>query len=195
MIGLSNKTSIGSAMAVSIAVPGEEVTTFTSAFKVLVIDGVSYTGLGSLLSVSESETNIRATTQSVTVAISGIPTSNINFANESLLRGSPVKIYRVIFDPITGEVDNTVIPNPIGRFFGLVSNYTLEFSMDPKDPTRSATATLVLDCISTVEFLQNKIAGRRTTPEDMKKYFPGDLSMDRVAILARSNFNFGAPTQ
>jgi hypothetical protein len=45
-----------------------------------------------------------------------------------------------------------------------------------------------------VEQLSKKISGRRTSSEDMKKFYPGDLSMDRVSSLARTNFNFGAPT-
>jgi hypothetical protein len=39
--------------------------------------------------------------------------------------------------------------------------------------------------------LQNKISGQRTNSTDRKRYFPGDISFDRVADLTNTSFDFG----
>jgi hypothetical protein len=190
---LSSQSSIGSAFLVSVAVPGEPITTFTDYWKSITAEGTNFSGLGSLMSVTSTQNTIRATSQNLTITISGLPTTNLSFVNESLLRGSAVEIYRYVFNPQTGAALGNIGTNPSGRFFGIVNNYTLTYDVDPRDPSRTSTATIQLDCTSSVDVLANKVNGRRTTPEDMKRYFPGDLSMDRVPSLASSNFNFGAP--
>lgn len=190
---LSSKSSIGSAFLIRVAVPGEAVTTFTDYWKSITYDGTVYTGLGSLMSVTSTQNTIRATSQNLSITISGIPPANLTFATQSQLRGSPVEIWRYVFDPQTGVAMSDIGTNPAGRFFGIINNYTISYDVNPTDNSRSSTATILLDCTSTVDILANKVNGRRTTPEDMKRYFPGDLSMDRVPSLANSNFNFGAP--
>ena len=187
---LSTQSSIGSALLISISVPGEPVTTFSTYWKALTVDTVNYVGLGSLMSITDTANELRATPQELSIVISGIPSSNQDLATNDLLRGSPISILRYVFDPVTGE-GLAIDDNPTGRFYGIVNNYSMEFETDSQD--RSGTLSIVLNCSSTVEQLNNKVAGRKTTPEDMKRYAPGDLSFDRVASLARSNFNFGAP--
>jgi hypothetical protein len=190
---LSSQSSIGSAFLVRIAVPNETVTTFTNYWRSITYDGTVYTGLGSLMDITATQNTIRATSQNLTITISGIPAANLTFATEALLRGSPVEIWRYVFNPQTGVALTGIGDNPAGRFFGIVNNFTITYDVDPTSPDRTSTATILLDCTSSVDILANKVAGRRTTPEDMKRYFPGDLSMDRVPKLANSNFNFGAP--
>lgn len=192
---LSNQTSIGSALLVKVSVPNETPTTFSTFYKTLTIDGVNYVGLGQLLSITSSSSELRTTASDISIGITAIPSQNITLVDNALLRGSPVEVWRYVFNPTTGEALTGIGDNPAGRFFGIVTNFTMDFTMDPKDPTRVATAGIILQASSTVEQLSNKLAGRRTTPEDQQRYFPGDQSMDRVPVLARSNFNFGAPAQ
>jgi len=193
-MNLTDKYAIGKALLVKIAVPEEPVTTFTTYWKSLTVGSTVYTGLGSLITISESQNNIRSTGQVLTLGISGIPAQNLALTKLNLLRGSPVEILRFVFDPATGVAIPNIGNNPGGRFFGIINNYTIDFEIDTRDPARSATSTILLECSSTVDVLNNKVTGRRTTGEDMKKFFPGDLSMDRVGKLANSNFNFGSPT-
>jgi len=193
-MNLDNQYAIGNTLLVKIAVPDEPVSTFTTYWKSLTVGGTTYTGLGSLITISETQNNLRSTGQILTLGISGIPAENLALTKLNLLRGSPIEIRRYVFDPNTGVGLNNVGTNPSGRFFGIINNYTIDFEIDPRDSTRSASSTILLECSSTVSVLGNKVAGRRTTAEDMKKYFPGDLSMDRVGRLANSNFNFGSPT-
>lgn len=191
---LSEKHAIGNALLVTIAVPNEPVTTFTTYWKSLTVAGVTYTGLGSLISISETQNNLRSTGQVLTLGISALPAENLALTKLTLLRGSPIEIRRYVFDPATGEALTGIGNNPGGRFFGIINNYTLDFDIDTTSVDRTATATVLLECSSTIDVLGNKVTGRRTTGEDMKKFFPGDVSMDRVGRLANSNFNFGSPT-
>jgi hypothetical protein len=191
-MNLSSYSAIGSALLVKIAVTGEPVTAFSTYWRNLTVGGVTYLGLGSLSSITETQNNIRATGQQLSIGISGIPVANVSLVKNSQLRGSPVEIYRLIFDPVTGE-PLAIDDNPTGRFFGIVDSFSIDFSGDMQEATRSATSNITIQVASTVSQMENKVSGRRTSSDDMKKYYPGDLSMDRVGSLARSNFNFGAP--
>ena len=72
-------------------------------------------------------------------------------------------------------------------FTGVVTNYSVDDDLDVGSQT--AYTTITLACSSIVEILAKKVNGRRTNPRD----FDGEESMDRVQILASSNFQFGAP--
>jgi hypothetical protein len=189
---LSTSSSIGSALLISVAVPDEPVTTFSTYWKDLTIGDISYTGLGSFVSITESRSDLRASPQELTITISGILSTNLDFVKNNLLRGSPITVLRYVFNPVTG-IALAIADNPTGRFYGIITNYSIDYTANPQDPARTGSVVISLQCSSTVEQLSNKISGRRTTTDDMQKYFPGDLSMDRVSSLARSNFNFGAP--
>lgn len=187
---LSNQSAIGSALLVSIAVPDEPVTYFSTYYRSLTLDGVTYTGLGNLLSISDTQNDLRVTPQSLSLVISGIPTSNQTLVKETRIKGSPIVVKRYVFNPITGQ-GLSIADNPTGRFHGIINNWSMEFTADVDN--RDASITIVLECSSFVEILNNKIAGRRTNPDDQRVFYPGDASFDRVPNLARSNFDFGVP--
>jgi hypothetical protein len=107
----------------------------------------------------------------------------------SRIKGSPVTVYRVFFNPTTGQALN-IAGNPTGRFFGIVNNFTLQEEFDYT--TRTSKNTIALICASNISQLSNKIQGRRTNPFDEKSYFPADLAMDRVPNIKDANYNFGA---
>jgi len=64
---------------------------------------------------------------------------------------------------------------------------------DLKEGSSKGTISIILLATSSIDLLNNKITGRRTNPLDQKQFYPNDLSMDRVFLIANSNFNFGAP--
>lgn len=177
------KTSAG-------ATPTSTVLRFSDYRGTVTIDGESYVGLGRLLNITPTVSELRGTTGSVTVTISGIPNTSIAEIVNSRMKGCPIKIYRVVFDPVTGT-QLAITGNPAGRFFGIVSNYTLEedYSVDE----RRSTNTIAMICTSNMEFLDNKVTGRKTNPSSMKQFYPSDESFDRVPSLVGANFNFGAP--
>jgi len=186
---LTNYGEIQTALFCRIDVPDYSVLRFSNLNRSFTIDGEAYTALGQLLGVSSTSSEISAKGESVTVAVSGIPNSSIAEIDSIRLKGSTVQIYRAFFDPTTGQL-LALDANPTGRFQGIVNNYSLE--EDYPQMAGTATNTIQITCTNEVDLLDKKIAGRRTNPKDQKYYYPGDLSMDRVPVLANSNFNFGA---
>jgi hypothetical protein len=154
------------------------------------INSESYLGLGKLMSISSSSSELRVSGGELIITLSGVPNSSIYEIVNSKIKGSPVRVYRGLFNAATGAF-LSIAGNPIGRFNGFVNNYSL--SEDYDNSTRTSSNTLVLTCTSVVDVLDNKIAGRKTNPSSQKKYYPNDLSMDRVPNLEKATFNFGAP--
>lgn len=185
-----NYTSVQTNLFIKLDIPGYQVLTFSDYHKPYTLAGVSYTGLGQLLAVSSSSSNLRASTQEMIVSISGIPSKNISDVLNYKVKGSKLSIYRAFFNPSTGAF-LSITGNPSGKFQGIVSNYSI--SDDLEMGADSGTVALTLTATSVVEMLNNKITGRRTNPIDEKVFFPDDKSMDRVPALIKSNFNFGAP--
>jgi len=160
--------------------------------------GFDYYGLGQLMSVSASSSEIRPSSNEVTIALSGLTNSALQEFINSKIKGSRVRIHRGILINSSNSVSSTVPagipggidPNPILRFQGFVNN--IQFDEEWDSDSRTSTNTVILNCASTVDIMQNKISGRRTNPESHKKFFSTDVSMDRVPNLETAFFDFGA---
>ena len=188
-INLTAYRSIETALFCRMAVTDYAVLRFSNYNIPVTINGESYTNLGTLLAVSDSSSDIRATSGTLTVTISGIPNTSIAEVLTQKFKGSAIQVWRVFFDATTKQVLN-ITGNPAGRFQGIITNFSLE-----EDWSEGATTTsnrIAFTCSSKIDILSTKIAGRRTNSHDMKAWYPTDLSMDRVQSLARSNYNFGA---
>lgn len=167
-----------------------EVLKFSDSLTTYTINGESYTPLGALMAVTASASELRVSSGEVTITVSGIPSTSISEIVNSKIKGAPVRVYRQFSDATTGTA-LAIAGNPSGRFRGFVNNYAINEEWD--NETRTVTNTLVFSCASAVEVLNRKIAGRKTNPESEKRFFPTDLSMDRVPNLENATFNFGAP--
>ena len=188
-INLSSYRSVETALFCRVDVPDYAVLRFSNYNIPVTIEGESYTNLGTLLGVTDSSSDIRATSGTLTVTISGIPDASIAEVLDQTFKGSEIQIWRVFFDATTKQVLN-IAGNPAGRFQGIITNFSLE-----EDWPQGATATsnrISFTCSSKVDILANKVAGRKTNTNDMKRWYPSDVSMDRVMALSRSNYNFGA---
>lgn len=166
-----------------------EVLKFSDLITPYTLNSEVYSGLGKLMSVTSSSSELRISGNEVTITISGIPTNSINEIVNSKIKGCPVTIYRVLFDSTTGEFLN-ITGNPLQRFNGFINNYSLNEDYDIQG--RIASNTIVLTCSSIVDILDNKISGRKTNPGSQKRFYPNDNSMDRVPNLENTTFNFGA---
>ena len=167
-----------------------EVLKFSDYIRPITIDSESYTGLGRLVGISSSSSELTSSTGQLTISLSGIPNSSIAEIINSKIKGSPVEVWRVFFNPITGA-QLSITGNPVGRFFGIVDNYSLDEEYDYDSRTSSNRITLT--CSSVITVLDNKVTGRRTNPVDQKFFYPTDVSMDRVPNLKDSYYNFGGP--
>jgi len=189
-LNLSSYRSVQTNLFVKLVIPGYQTLTFSDYHKSITFSGTAYTGLGQLLSISNTSNNLRANPEELSIGISGIPAANITAILNNKIKGSSIEIYRAFFDATTGELLN-IAGNPAGKFKGVVNNYTIDD--DLSDGSSTGSVTLVLSATNVVDILNNKISGRRTNPIDHKALYPNDQSMDRVPALAKSNFNFGAP--
>jgi len=188
-INLTTYRAVEAANFVKIAVPGDTI--LVSDFRgPLTIAGDTYSDIGSLLGITSTASEIRATEADVTVTISGIPSANINTVLNQPIKGAPVTILRAYFNPQTHALLN-IAGNPSTAFRGVVTNFSVNDQWVSE--TNTSTFTITFNCANEVGILSRKITGRRTNPNDQKKYFPTDASMDRVSTISRSNFNFGAP--
>lgn len=186
-IDLSQYSSIQTALFVRLDVPEYQTLFFSNHNLPLTINNETYAGLGQLMAITETASELRVSTGELTITISGIGNTNISDILKYKFKGSSVKAYRGIFDTTTGQLLN-ITGNPTGKFQGIVNNYSINEDWNGTDSTN----TISLICTSTIGLLDKKVAGRRTNPIDEKFFYPNDISMDRVPNLANSNFNFGA---
>jgi len=189
-LDLSAYDQIQTNLFVRLDIPSYQVLTFSDYHKSLTFGGTTYSGLGQLLSMSNTTNNLRATSEELTMSISGISPLNINDILNNKIKGSSLKVYRAFFNPITGELLN-IVGNPAGKFQGVVNNFDISDDLEMGSDT--GTITLTMTATSVVDMLTKKVSGRRTNPIDQKTFYPNDQSMDRVPSLAKSNFNFGYP--
>jgi hypothetical protein len=153
------------------------------------VNSESYTGLGRLVDISGTNSELRSSSMQLSISVSGIPNTSIAEIVNSKIKGCPVIVYRVLFDPETGnrlpETDT-----PLTRFRGYITNYTLTEDYDID--SRTSSNTITFNCSSVIDVLQNKISGRRTNPVQQKLLYPNDKAFDRVPTLKNSAFDFGS---
>ena len=154
------------------------------------IDGDDYIGVGNLMGLTATSSELRVSSSEVTITITGIPNTAISEVMNADLKGSGVRIYRAFFDVNTGDLID-IETNPMLRYRGYINNFAFAESYDVE--SRDGNNTIQLMCASSVDQLNLKTSGRQTNPGSMQKYKPGDTSMDRVPNLENATFDFGAP--
>jgi hypothetical protein len=151
------------------------------------IAGESYTGIGKLMGVSTTASEIRVSENQVTITVSGVPNTSLAEIINSKIKGSNVIVYRGVFNTANGNLIAT-----LGRYRGFINNYTLTEDYDYE--TRTASNTVQFICSSVIDVLTNKVSGRKTNPDSEAKFYPNDLSFNRVPTLKNENFDFGKTT-
>lgn len=169
----------------------QEILTFSDYYRTVEINGETYLPFGNLVQISNLNAELKATAAPITVSVSGIPNSSLKEIIHSRIKGSEIRIYRGLFDAETGAVITGIGTNPVGRFTGFISNYTLTEEWD--SASRTAYNTIDFYCQSNIDFLASVVRGRKTNPDSHKSFYPNDPSMDRVPTLMNNVFNFGAP--
>jgi hypothetical protein len=184
------KITVANYRVLSTDTPATQILTFSEYNVPVTFNGDTYQPLGSLLTVTDSASELRVSPGTMTFTIAGIPNTSISQVVNSQFKGSPVEIWRMVFDAITKQ-PLAIDGNPVGRFFGYIDNYSIE-----EDWSGQNSASRVLfTATSQTELLNVKISGRRTNPTDQARWFPADRSMDRVPTLANSSWIWGAQVQ
>ena len=160
----------------------------SSAYKPITINGNTYTELGAFLQLGSITDDLKVTNGDLQISLSGIP-SNVNYMDIVLsnpIKGGNVVVRRGFFDVNTMQpIANAMYE----RYRGVITNYAVD------ETTNFLTGELVnaitVSCASINTVLQNKVTGQRTNSTDRKRYYPGDISFDRVADLTNTSFDFG----
>jgi hypothetical protein len=167
--------------------------TFCSAGNTITVNGVAYTGLGDLLSISNITQNVKSTSQDLTISLTGIDGANTGIVLSSDIKGSVIEVWRGFLDDQNQILTVGGVQQFFKRYQGIVNNVSIQEGFN--DQVRTRIATCSISCASFKVILQNRISGDKTTSVLWQNKHPNDTSMNRVAVVTAQYFDFGkAPT-
>lgn len=166
------------------------VHTFCNAAAPITVNGITFTNLGALMSISDIQRDIKATSDDLTVTITGIDPANVGMILSNDIKGSVIEMWRGFLDS-----NNQIISSPSQQFFkryqGIINNVSISETFNEEMRTR--VATCAMSCASFRLILENRMSGIKTNPVSWKQFYPNDISMDRTPIIQNQYFDFGAP--
>jgi len=166
--------------------------TFCNAPAPITVGGITFTNLGALLNVGDVQRDMRSTSDDMTIALTGINPTNISIILSNDIKGSLVEVWRGFFD-----TNNQIITTPTTQFFkryqGIINSVSITEDFNSELRTRIATCSIA--CSSMRRVLENRLGGVKTNQSSWQFLYPGDTSMNRVATIANTYFDFGKPPQ
>jgi hypothetical protein len=168
------------------------VYTFCNAPAPITVGGITFSNLGALLNVGDVQRDMRSTSDDMTIALTGIDPANIGIILGNDIKGSLVEVWRGFFDS-----NNQIITTPTTQFFkryqGIINSVSITEDFNSELRTRIATCSIA--CSSMRRILENRLGGVKTNQSSWQFLYPGDTSMNRVATIANTFFDFGKPPQ
>jgi hypothetical protein len=168
------------------------VYTFCNAAAPITVGGITFNNLGALLNVGDVQRDMRSTSDDMTIALTGIEPANISVILSNDIKGSIVEVWRGFFDS-----NNQIITTPTTQFFkryqGIINSVSITEDFNSELRTRIATCSIA--CSSMRRILENRLGGVKTNQSSWQFLYPGDTSMNRVATIANTYFDFGKPPQ
>lgn len=165
---------------------------FCNAATAITVDGMTFNNLGSMLSISAIDRNIKASSADLAISLTGVDGANVAVVLAANIKGSNIDVWRGFLNS-----NNQIITSPTQQFFkrysGIVSNCSI--TEDFNDQLRTRIATVGITCASFRTILENRIQGIKTTPKAWNFTYPSDTSMNRVPVIAATYFDFGKPPQ
>ena len=166
------------------------VYTFCNAAAPITVGGITFSNLGALLSVGDVQRDIKATSDDMTIALTGIDPTNVGIILSNDIKGSLVEVWRGFFDS-----NNQIITTPTTQFFkryqGIINSVSI--TEDFNNEARTRIATCSISCSSMRRILENRLSGVKTNQNNWQFIYSGDTSMNRVAEISNTYFDFGAP--
>jgi hypothetical protein len=166
------------------------VYTFCNAAAPITVSGITFANLGALLSVGDVQRDIKATSDDMTIQLTGIDPANIGIILGNDIKGSLVEVWRGFFD-----ANNQIITTPTTQFFkryqGIINSVSI--TEDFNSELRQRIATCSIACSSMRRVLENRLSGVRTNKSNWQFIYPNDTSMNRVTEISNTYFDFGAP--
>jgi len=168
------------------------VYTFCNAAAPITVGGITFSNLGALLNVGDVQRDMRSTSDDMTIALTGIDPANIGLILSNDIKGSLVEMWRGFFTS-----NNQIITTPTTQFFkryqGIINSVAITEDFNSEARTRIATCSI--SCSSMRRVLENRLGGVKTNQSSWQFLYPGDTSMNRVATIANTYFDFGKPPQ
>ena len=166
------------------------VYTFCNAAAPITVGGITFTNLGALLSVGDVQRDMKATSDDMTIQLTGIDPANIAVILSNDIKGSLVEIWRGFFNS-----NNQIITTPTTQFFkryqGIINSVSITEDFNSELRTRIATCSI--SCSSMRRVLENRLSGVKTNQSNWQFIYANDTSMDRVAEISNQYFDFGSP--
>ena len=168
------------------------VYTFCNAGAPITVGGTTFTNLGALLNVGDVQRDMKATSDDMTIQLTGIDPVNIGIILGNDIKGSLVEVWRGFFDS-----NNQIITTPTTQFFkryqGIINNVSISETFNTEQRVRIATCSI--SCSSMRRILENRLSGVKTNKNNWQKLYPNDTSMDRVEEISAQYFDFGKSPQ
>jgi hypothetical protein len=166
------------------------VYTFCNAAAPITVGGITFANLGALLNVGDVQRDIKATSDDMTIALTGIDPTNVGIILGSDIKGSLVEVWRGFFDS-----NNQIITTPTTQFFkryqGIINSVSI--TEDFNSEARQRIATCSISCSSMRRILENRLSGVKTNKNNWQFIYAGDTSMNRVSEISNQYFDFGSP--
>lgn len=166
--------------------------TFCNASAPITVSGITFTNLGALLGVGDVQRDIKATSDDMTISLTGIDPTWVSVILGTYIKGSTVEVWRGFLDS-----NNQIITTPTTQFFkryqGIINNVSISENFDSQMRTRVATCSV--SCSSMRRILENRMSGVKTNQQSWQFLYTADTSMNRVATIANTYFDFGKPPQ
>lgn len=196
MANLSSYTSVATNLLIKIEVAEYRASAaasyvaeefyFTDSPSDVVFESNTYTSVGDFMSITQTSSELRPSSDEITVTLSGIPTASIPEVIHSKVKGSKIEVRRQFRNASNNNLISTQ-----GYFFGRINNWSLQEEYNVEE--RYATNTILFECSNHLSVLSDKISGRLCNPQSNKRFFPNDTGMDRVPIIKGTKLDFGAP--
>lgn len=158
----------------------------SSAYKPITIGANTYNQLGYFLQAGSLQDDLKSNNNDMQISLSGVPNTLVSIVLGTPIKGGNVVIKRGFFDTNTDEIISGQVYT---RYTGIITNFNVDEQNDPFSGDR--THTVVISCASLNQLLENKVMGQRTNGSDRKRFYPGDISFDRVKDLQGISFDFG----
>ena len=166
---------------------------FCNAPSSVTINGMTFTGMGVYLALTDIQQDMKSTSVDMKLSISGLASADIATVLGANIKGSQIKVWRGFLDSNNQILTIDGVQQFFLRYQGIVNNIAITETFDQNK--RDRTATCVISSASMRLVLDSRVAGMRTNPASWRSIYPNDSSMDRVPVIASTYFNFGtAPT-
>jgi len=166
------------------------VYTFCNASAPITAAGITFVNLGALLNVGDVQRDIKATSDDMTIQLTGIDPASISIILSNDIKGSLVEVWRGFLD-----ANNQIVTTPTLQFFkryqGIVNSVSITEDFNSELRTRIATCSIA--CSSMRRVLENRLSGVKTNTSNWQFIYPNDTSMNRVAEISNQYFDFGSP--